>query len=616
MTKVSLRRCNLIYSNKVWKTCFAILFFTLIQLPLVAVGSGPTTGQFSLEHTHEWQDAKANAYSICSADVDNDGVLEIITAGWVSNDLREGQLKICTWDQVSFMVEKEELFKINGMDTVAHGVAVSDLDKDGTPEIVLTGYAWDANHNFFGWLRVYHWDGTSLTALDTKTWSGSQATSLNVEVGDIDGDGTDEIITAGLAGEWESMSAHLCVWSWNTGLHLEESKKWSREGSTLSKCYDIGLGRLDGRIMIATVGYFELGDKTHAELRLWEYGSGLTLVASTDWESEGNTFVTGVLIENNRIYTVGMSHDGNYANAQLRIWRYGSLTLEASEEWRTIGNTLAYDVFVEDVDGDGEKEVLTVGWANDGERNRAQLRVWSYGSNLTLKDSKEWYKEDNTHPFSIYVADVDGDGVNEVLTSGNANDFKLCQITLWSYPDITNPVISELTPAEGAEVDTGKPEISASLSDDYSGIDAGSLLIKVDGLDVTSEATITETGVSYTPTTDLSEGKHNITVEVSDKSKNKATTSWSFNVKLPEVSPTPSPTPSPRCIIATATYGSELAEEVKFLREFRDDVVSSTFAGSQFLRAFNAWYYSFSPHVALFIAKHPMAKAVMKIVLY
>jgi len=70
------------------------------------------------------------------------------------------------------------------------------------------------------------------------------------------------------------------------------------------------------------------------------------------------------------------------------------------------------------------------------------------------------------------------------------------------------------------------------------------------------------------------------------------------------------------CIIATATYGSELSPEVQFLRGFRDGTVMSTFAGSGFMKAFNAWYYSFSPYIAQFIAGNTFARAVMKILLY
>jgi hypothetical protein len=71
-----------------------------------------------------------------------------------------------------------------------------------------------------------------------------------------------------------------------------------------------------------------------------------------------------------------------------------------------------------------------------------------------------------------------------------------------------------------------------------------------------------------------------------------------------------------RCIVATATYGSELAPEVQYLRGFRDQIVLSTFAGGRFMDLFNAWYYSFSPGVANFITEHPMARSVSKAILY
>jgi hypothetical protein len=70
------------------------------------------------------------------------------------------------------------------------------------------------------------------------------------------------------------------------------------------------------------------------------------------------------------------------------------------------------------------------------------------------------------------------------------------------------------------------------------------------------------------------------------------------------------------CIVATATYGSELSPEVQFLRSFRDRIVRKTFAGDSFMAAFNTWYYSFSPPVADLIASHDLAKEVVKVGLY
>jgi hypothetical protein len=70
------------------------------------------------------------------------------------------------------------------------------------------------------------------------------------------------------------------------------------------------------------------------------------------------------------------------------------------------------------------------------------------------------------------------------------------------------------------------------------------------------------------------------------------------------------------CLIATATYGSELSDEVQFLREFRDNSILRTSTGSSFMIAFNAWYYSFSPSVAQFIREHPAFGSAAKVALY
>jgi hypothetical protein len=70
------------------------------------------------------------------------------------------------------------------------------------------------------------------------------------------------------------------------------------------------------------------------------------------------------------------------------------------------------------------------------------------------------------------------------------------------------------------------------------------------------------------------------------------------------------------CLIATATYASELSPQVQFLRGFRDNTVYSTFAGSNFMTVFNGFYYSFSPSVASVISDNFVLRDTMKIVLY
>ena len=67
------------------------------------------------------------------------------------------------------------------------------------------------------------------------------------------------------------------------------------------------------------------------------------------------------------------------------------------------------------------------------------------------------------------------------------------------------------------------------------------------------------------------------------------------------------------CLIATATYGSEMAIEVQQLRELRDNTLLNTESGTQFMGMFNDVYYSFSPIIADYERENPLFKEIVKI---
>lgn len=67
------------------------------------------------------------------------------------------------------------------------------------------------------------------------------------------------------------------------------------------------------------------------------------------------------------------------------------------------------------------------------------------------------------------------------------------------------------------------------------------------------------------------------------------------------------------CLIATATYGTELSPQVQSLREIRDNVLLSSGSGTALLSGFNEFYYSFSPGVADLERQNPLFKEVIKI---
>ena len=69
------------------------------------------------------------------------------------------------------------------------------------------------------------------------------------------------------------------------------------------------------------------------------------------------------------------------------------------------------------------------------------------------------------------------------------------------------------------------------------------------------------------------------------------------------------------CLIATATYGSELAPQVQKLREIRDNSLLQTESGTNFMNLFNDFYYSFSPIIADYERENPVFKEAVKITL-
>jgi len=69
------------------------------------------------------------------------------------------------------------------------------------------------------------------------------------------------------------------------------------------------------------------------------------------------------------------------------------------------------------------------------------------------------------------------------------------------------------------------------------------------------------------------------------------------------------------CLIATAAFGSEMAPQVQFLRELRDNTVLQTESGTSFMAGFNQFYYSFSPYIADYERENPAFKETVKIAL-
>jgi hypothetical protein len=120
----------------------------------------------------------------------------------------------------------------------------------------------------------------------------------------------------------------------------------------------------------------------------------------------------------------------------------------------------------------------------------------------------------------------------------------------------------------------------------------------------TTSSTSSSTTSSTTPTTSTTSSPPTTTTSSIESSTTSTTSSSATTV------------PVPQCLIATATYGTPLAPEVQLLRNFRDNSLMNTKAGSSFMIAFNSLYYSFSPTVASYLQEHWVERKAMKGALY
>ncbi len=111
-------------------------------------------------------------------------------------------------------------------------------------------------------------------------------------------------------------------------------------------------------------------------------------------------------------------------------------------------------------------------------------------------------------------------GVERMIQSGSTLGF-----------DTEAPMITSFNPGNNSRVGRPRPNISISFDDrGGSGIDPQSVEIRVDGRNVTREATITESSLSYRPTQPLESGPHEVMVRAMDRAGNPVTKTWTFQV--------------------------------------------------------------------------------------
>jgi len=224
---------------------------------------------------------------------------------------------------------------------------------------------------------------------------------------------------------------------------------------------------------------------------------------------------------------------------------------------------------------------------------------------LSVTTNKEFYGEGNTITISGFVKNFDASDPQKSMD---------VSITIWA-PNGNLATIAQVTPSsDGNYSTTVKAAGMISAEGDYTvkakwGAQSNQTAFKYGG---SSGAPVVEEEVPEPTQTEVVDEEPEVDEEPVMESSQPVCgpgTVLKNNVCVAEQQR------GGGCLIATAAFGSEMAPQVQFLREIRDNTVLQTQSGSAFMTGFNQFYYSFSPTIADYERENPAFKEAVKLTL-
>ncbi len=338
---------------------------------------------------------------------------------------------------------------------LVNGLKIGDVDADGTIELVTAGTLYNGSSS--AELRIYNMHSGSLVLEGDQLWARPNSwfsTLTSVEAGDVDGDGLTETIVVGNSQGSGGSQSHLGIFRW-TGSSLVKERLYNFTGPSYSiETRGVALWAKTGIIHIVTIGYYDNGSGNgYSQLGIWSWDNSVfTRKALYNWtatggsgaSSQGYGVATGDVDLDGTpdIVTVGVASNGTYSSTQLRIWGWdgSSLNPKQTREWLTFGQySTGKSVSIKDLNRDNSPEIIVGGETYDSPFIKGELTVWSDTTgSLTQLSENNWLSStlSTEEHFTVSVADVDGDGAQEIVTGGYTSMFpggNYGAITTWSW---------------------------------------------------------------------------------------------------------------------------------------------------------------------------------------
>ena len=313
--------------------------------------------------------------SITTADVNNDGKPDLISASYMVNRL------------TVFTNSGNGFFAANASYTVGsfpHQVIAADVNNDGWPDLITANETGNS-------LTVLTNDGNGRFALAATLNLFAGSFPWSVAAADVNGDGTLDLISANFGNN------SFTIWTNSGGIFVSNATYPVGSPPVLVIAADVnGDGYAD--LIVALEAANKLSVFTND-------GSGGFMLASSPGISPGPAWVAAADVNGDgRVDLISVGGD------KVVVLTNAGSGLFVSNATYTVGSD-SVAVVAADVNGDGKPDVIAVNRSSSTLSVLTNNGTGAFGSNTTLNASSE--------PNALAVADINGDGRVDLI-SGNS----------------------------------------------------------------------------------------------------------------------------------------------------------------------------------------------------
>ena len=437
----------------IWKGTKAILFAVTVLsiLAVTPVKADPVT--FDLQ----WSgDCGTDAFGIAIGDTDNDGANELVV-------FTRENLSVLKWNSSSEDYELQWETVISPQtDNAQKVVVIADTDNDGFNEIAVSAHG--SSPPLPGRCAyIYEWNGFTYVLQGTTPPAGRATDSITV--GDVDGDGSNEVVVGTTDGyyyghvrvlEWTG-TAYVEQWRYGDPVHVGYGNLIYANREVIGDCDNDGYNEILAGDYFGHLFVFKWNDTTSTYQAQWinrsaSYGWNAYGLAVGDADNDGNNEIV-----------VGAGQAGTASRGWIGSLKWNSAT-GSYEEYDRISPYMAtspyeygrswFGIAIGDVDHDGNNELIAGN--HDGEVYVLEWNGPSY--------AEEWSEDIGSCAWGIAIGDADNDGYNEFVV-GNKDG----EVFVYKGPIPIAPIFNSPKKADGKDyaIAHGIVEIDITAPDPF-----------------------------------------------------------------------------------------------------------------------------------------------------